>query len=128
MICTIHISTYIFVLKVSQTFYNWKIMIFNKYVLVYHVRSVIWPKDIIRNIIAQDCIKDMLMFNNHHVLSSSRLNKHFIIEKASVLQPTDIIRNIMSGLVTSLFLDCVRTFHQLESKKQTTYHIPYLLN
>ena len=76
--------SYIFILKVSQTFHNWKIMIFKKYVLVYHVRSVIWPKDIIRNIIAEAyafCIKNMLMLNNYHVLSSSRLSKHFLIAK-----------------------------------------------
>ena len=35
--------------------------------------------------------KNMLIFNNHQVLLSSRLNKHFIIEK-----PKDIIRNIIA--------------------------------
>ena len=33
----------------------------------------------------------------------------------------------MSWFVTSLFPDCVRTFHQLECKKNSTNHIPYLL-
>ena len=54
-----------------------------------------------------------------------------LLKKKSVLRPRDIIRNItakaMSLLLTSLFPDCVETFHQLERKKNSTNHIPHLL-